>query len=407
MNDMRYLIVMMMAVCTALLPACNGKSHDHAADDGGYYTCSMHPQVVADAPGLCPICHMDLVRVEKNKNADPDALQLNDEQIKLGNIHTDTIREGLFGDKIVLTGALNFNRDKMQSVSARVMGRIEKLYFRDIGAFVAKGDPLLEIYSEELNNAKQEYLLALENKKNYGDINAIDFGQLIGAAKNKLLLWGMTEGQIQALREAGKASATTTFYSTASGYITELPVLEGGYVDEGSTIVVLADLSTVWAEAQSYSSQMAPTGQATTATVQIPDLNGRTLTGNIVFTDPQLNPGSRINLIRVSIPNPGNDLKPGMPAYVFLEPPPTQGITLPVDAVVRDGKKATVWVRTGEKTFKNRMVQTGTETGDRIEIRSGLKPGDVVVVTGAYLLHSEYIFKNGADPMAGHDMDAM
>jgi Cu(I)/Ag(I) efflux system membrane fusion protein len=123
--------------------------------------------------------------------------------------------------------------------------------------------------------------------------------------------------------------------------------------------------------------------------------------------NPEINPDTRINLIRVSIPNPGNQLKPGMPAYVILKSPQRKTLTLPIDAVIRDGKGATVWVKTGEHSFKNKMVTVGLESDDRIEIRSGLNAGDVVVITGAYLLQSEYIFKKGANPMSGHDMSNM
>lgn len=139
------------------------------------------------------------------------------------------------------------------------------------------------------------------------------------------------------------------------------------------------------------------------AIVQLPDFDNKEIKGRIEFVNPEINPDTRINLIRVSIPNPGNQLKPGMPAYVLLKSPQRKSITLPVDAVIRDGKGATIWLQTEKNTFKSIMVQPGLESGDRIEIKSGLKEGDIVVLTGAYLLHSEYVFKKGADPMAGHN----
>jgi Cu(I)/Ag(I) efflux system membrane fusion protein len=372
-------------------------------DPDTYYTCSMDPQVVEYKPGKCPICKMDLTPVKKKNGESKDELQLSEQQIQLGNIQTDTIRNGTIGDQLVLTATLNFDQMKASSVSSRVMGRVEKLYYKNLGDYVTKGSALYDLYSEELNNAKQEYLLALDKRKTFVNETVIDFDQLIQSAKNKLLLWGLNEKQINELATTKKATPTTTFYSTAGGYITQLDVREGDYVMEGGTIVKLADLSSLWAEAQVYTSQLAGVNRNSVATVQLPDFDNKEIKGHIEFVNPEINPDTRINLIRVSIRNPGNQLKPGMPAYVVLKSPQRQTLTLPIDAVIRDGKGATVWIQAGKNTFKSVMVQTGLESNDRIEIKSGLKSGDVVVLTGAYLLHSEYVFKKGADPMAGHN----
>ncbi|MEO7906258.1 MAG: efflux RND transporter periplasmic adaptor subunit, partial [Saprospiraceae bacterium] len=358
-------------------------------------------------PGKCPICQMDLTEMKKMNGANKAEIMLSDQQIQLGNIHTDTILTRSFGDQIVLSATLNFDQTKTSSVSSRVMGRVERLYYKNLGDYVKRGSPLYDIYSEDLNNAKQEYLLVLDQQKTFKNENIIDFEQLAQSAKNKLLLWGMRESQILDLTTSKKATATTTFYSTAGGFITTLELTEGDYVMEGGTIVKLADLSRLWAEAQVYSSQMAEIDRNSVAIVQIPEFGDREVKGRIEFINPEINPDARINLIRVSIPNPGNQLKPGMAAYVLLKSPPRNTLTLPIDAVIRDGKGATVWIETGINTYKNVMVQTGLETGDRIEIISGLNAGDIVVISGAYLLHSEYIFKKGADPMSGHDMENM
>ncbi len=372
-------------------------------DTGLYYTCSMDPQVKEDKPGKCPICKMELTAVKKSSNQNTDEIELSEQQIQLGNIHTDTINSSMMGDKIVLTATLNIDQMQTTSISARVMGRIEKLYFKNIGDYIKKGDRLYDLYSEELNNSKQELVLALEQKSTL-DNAIIDFDRLIESAKFKLSLWGMSDAQIEALVRTKKTSPTTTFYSNASGYITTLELREGDYAMEGSTVMRLADLSTVWAEAQVYSSQLSQIDRAGIAEVQLPDIPGKKVTGKIAFVNPEINTDTRINLIRVSIPNPGNQLKPGMPAYVILKNQQHNMLSLPIDAVIRDGRGATVWIQTVKNTFKNRMVEVGMEIGDRIEIKSGLKEGDVIVITGAYLINSEYIFKNGADPMAGMKM---
>ena len=398
---MRYIII--TAITFLFFASCKNKNVA-VKDPDTYYTCSMDPQVVEYKPGKCPICKMELTPVKKKNGEKKDELQLSEQQIQLGNIFTDTIRNGSIGDQLVLTATLNFDQMKASSVSSRVMGRIEKLYFKNLGDYVKNGSPLYELYSEELNNAKQEYLLALDKRKVFADETVIDFDQLLQGAKNKLLLWGMSENQVQELAKSKKATPTTTFYSTSSGYITTLDIREGDYVMEGGTIVKLADLSSLWAEAQVYTSQLAELDRNSAAVVMLPDFDGKEITGRIEFVNPEINPDTRINLIRVSIPNPGNQLKPGMPAYVLLKSPLRKTLTLPVDAVIRDGKGATVWIQTANKTFKSVMVQTGLETNDRIEIKAGLKNGDVVVITGAYLLNSEFIFKKGADPMAGMKM---
>jgi Cu(I)/Ag(I) efflux system membrane fusion protein len=394
--------LVLLIIIISGVSSCKAKDEVPANPDI-YYTCSMDPQVVENKPGICPICKMDLTPVQKKKGEKKDELQLSDQQIQLGNIHTDTIRNGSLGDTRVLPATLNFDQHKVTAVSARIMGRVEKLYFKNIGDVITAGAPLFELYSEELNNAKQEYLLALDRQGTFRDNWSIDMNQLVESAKNKLLLWGMTEAQVKELAATKKASPFTRFFSPATGTLIELGINEGDYVMEGSTLVKLADMSTVWAEAQVYASQFADIDMNSLASVQLPDLGNRVLQGRMEFINPEINADSRINLIRITLPNGNRQLKPGMPAYVLLKSPKRIMLSLPIDAVIRDGKGATVWIKTGPNTFKSIMVTTGLESDDRIEIVAGLKENDIVVISGAYLLHSEYVFKKGTDPMAGHN----
>ena len=396
------LLLLFVAIASVLsFTSCK---HDKkvAANKDVYYTCSMHPQVNEPKPGKCPICGMTLIQVQKSQAPKSDELLLSDQQIQLGNIIVDTIGKGVIGNETVLTATLNYDQQKLTSVSSRVMGRVDKLYHKNIGDYIRKGEPLIEVYSEELNNAKQEYLLALERRKVL-DNSLIDFDQVIKSAKTKLMLWGMSEGQINALTSNNKAKLTTTVYSNESGYITKLNVQEGEYIAEGGTIVQLADLSTLWAEAQVYTSQYSQINSNGAVTVQLPDI-GKEIRGKLEFVNPEISPDKRINLIRVTIPNQGNKLRPGMSAYVILKGRQRNVLSLPMDAVIRDAKGATVWVQTGKNTFKNKMVTVGLESGDRIEITGGLNTNDVVVTSGAYLINSEYLFRRGSSPMAGMKM---
>jgi len=375
----------------------------HSGHGNVYYTCSMHPQVMQDKPGNCPICEMKLIQVTKSSKPDKEGVQLSEQQIELGNILTDTIQNGMIGDNMVLTATLNADQRKIHAVSARLTGRIEQLYFKNIGDYVRKGDKLFDIYSEELNSSKQEYILALEKQKILGN-SIVDFTVLVQSAKNKLLLWGLSEAQIAQIRLKKVTTPLTTFYSPEAGYITSLDISEGEYTMEGATVVRLADLSTLWAEAQVYTSQLSQIDNNSMASVQFPDLPGKKTNGRIEFMNPEVNPNSRILLLRVSVANLSNLLKPGMPAYVTIKGKEVNTLTLPTNAVLRTASGASVWVQSDNRTFKSKMVEIGMEDGDRVEIKSGLQAGDIVVVSGAYLLYSEFIFKKGANPMEGMKM---
>jgi Cu(I)/Ag(I) efflux system membrane fusion protein len=401
-----FMILFVASVSIFVFSSCKQQKKEAVtvANKDVYYTCSMHPQVHEDHPGNCPICGMKLIVVSKKSmnSGTSMQIQLSAEQIRLGNIHVDTIGKENIGEKLVLTGTLNFNQDKLSTVSARVEGRVDRLYFKNIGDYVAKGAILYSLYSEQLNNAKEEYVNALQQQSSLGT-SLINYAALVESAKTKLLLWGMTEAQIKELTQGKQAATHTIFYSTESGYITAINANEGEYVLEGGPVIQLANLSTLWAEAQVYTTQMPSINKNENVTVQIPDLN-ETINGNIDFVNPEINPDTRINLVRVTVPNKNNLLHPGMSVYIILQNKQRNALTLPAAAVLRDSKGASVWVQTKPGIYEIRMVKTGIAENDAVEIISGLNTGEAVVTTGAYLLNSEYIFQHGADPMAGMKM---
>jgi membrane fusion protein, copper/silver efflux system len=250
---MKYIISILVLL---VFFSCKEKKQIAEQDPNVSYTCPMHPEIVQDKPGSCPICGMDLVKVEKKNLTADESIMLSDQQIQLGNIKVDTIGNGTIGDETILTATLNIDETKSTTVSARIGGRIERLYFKNEGDYIPKGAKLYDLYSEQLNNAKQEYILALE-KQRLLDNSIVDLKQLVQSAKTKLLLWGMSEAQISELERTKKASTLTSFYNPASGYVTMLEGHEGDYISEGGTIVRLANLSSLWAEAQVYTSQLS------------------------------------------------------------------------------------------------------------------------------------------------------
>jgi Cu(I)/Ag(I) efflux system membrane fusion protein len=361
----------------------------------------MDPQVVSNAPGKCPICGMPLTPVKKSSVRNSDDLELSEQQIKLGNIVIDTLQKSDIDKEIEFAGILNLDASQITSVTARVMGRVEKLYVKTTGDYVSKGAPLYEIYSDELNNAKQEYLAALQRRNLFKDVSHINFEDLIQSARVKLKLWGMSEAQIDALEKQKQASPTTTYYSTESGYVTTVNVSEGGYIMEGGTVVQLVDLSKLWAEAQIYTSQLFQVPRRASASVYVPGTNTH-VAGQVEFVNPEVSLDSRINLLRVVIPNKGNVLKPGMSVLMRIRTASINSLTIPSDAIIRNANGAVVWIQVDKNKFRSQMVTTGIESDGVTEIISGLNENDAVVVRGAYLLHSEFIFKRGADPMSGH-----
>ncbi len=401
---MKYFLIVMAVLFAA---SCKNSPRQPAAvKTDTYYTCSMHPQVMQEGPGQCPICGMELIPVNKTSGHTEEDLVLSPRQVQLGNIQLDTVGMSDIGDKMMLTATLNVDETRSASVNARIAGRIERLYHKNTGEYLRKGDRLYDLYSEALNTAKQEYILALEREKTL-DNPLIDLRQLTESARNKLLLWGMSEAQVEELARTKKASTLTTFYSPAEGYITELQGHDGDYLAEGAPILRLADLSVVWAEAQVYTSRLPALDRNATAVVRLPDFPGKEWTGHIQFVNPEINPDTRINLVRIEVQNKEGILRPGMPAYVTLANHRGHLLTLPGEAVIRNENSSVVWVQTAHNTFRSVMVDTGREEDGRLEIRSGLKEGDIVVISGAYLLNSEYIFRHGASPMASMDMKKM
>ncbi|HZZ75438.1 MAG TPA: efflux RND transporter periplasmic adaptor subunit [Puia sp.] len=389
---MKYILAIGMIF---IFGACKTKNKESAQTSDTYYTCSMHPQIMEEKAGKCPICGMTLIAVKKSQGQVDNTLMLSDQQVQLGNIQVDTIGNGKIGNTTVLNASLTIDETKSSAISSRVAGRIDKLYFKNTGEYIKKGDRLYDLYSESLNNAKQEYILALE-KSAVLDQSIIDFKQLTESARNKLLLWGMTADQIALLEKTKQASPLTTFYSTASGVLTSFEIHEGEYIPEGGTVVRLSDLSSLWAQAQVYTSQLSDIDAAGKAVVQIPDI-GKEISGRIELVNPEINPDTRINLVRVAIQNKNDQLKPGMLAYVVLTNRPMNTLTLPLNAVLRNEHDDIVWVQSGHNAYKRVSVKLGKEYGENVEIISGIKPGDIIVVNGAYLINSEYIFKKGTN----------
>jgi len=388
--------------------ACNSKNQDaksKSQDQVTFYTCSMDPQIKEDKPGKCPICHMELTPIKHN-DTEANEISLSKQQIQLGNITTQTISEASSNSDQSYTGVLTINQERIKTISARSMGRIEKLYFKTAGDYVNKGDAVYELYSEDIAIAKQDYALAYKQLSMPGDFGK-NAKNLLAAAKQKLSFFGLTNAQIESLKTGKEISPRTIFYSTYSGTITEILTTEGSYAMEGSGIIKLADLNTLWLETQVNVNYAKNLKIGQNANITFTDFTDKSINAKVSFINPEINPDSRLLLIRMEIPNPNLLLKPGMQAIAKLAQPRQKGLFIPTDAVIREENSAYIWVEKRPGVFENIMVETGLETNGMIEIKSEIDAAKKVVITGAYAINSEYIFRMGANPMSGHDMSNM
>jgi Cu(I)/Ag(I) efflux system membrane fusion protein len=219
-----------------------------------------------------------------------------------------------------------------------------------------------------------------------------------------LILYGQTESQINQLINGRKTDPYVTYSASVSGVIAELLITEGQYVSEGGPIMRIESYDELWVEADVYPSDVSVVKVGQEVKVVLPGWEDQPQQMKIQFINPNLQNENQLLQVRGSISNPKNQWQPGMQANVLL-PLQSKGdvLSLPVGAVIRDGKGTHAWVEVSKGKFEPRMVKTGMENAESVEITEGLNKGDQVVITGAYLLYSEYILKKGANPMAAHN----
>lgn len=399
--------ISLLSILFMVMVACNTKEkEDHSKHNKSaattFYTCSMDPQVKEDKPGKCPICHMELTPI-KQDDTEANEISLSKQQIQLGNITTQTISETQSSLEQNYTGVLTINQEKIKTISSRAMGRIEKLYFKTVGDYVAKNQAVYQLYSEDIAIAKQDYFTAYKQLAMPGDFGK-NARNMLNAAKQKLLFFGLTNAQIESIKTSKKVSPYTIFYSTASGTISEISTTEGSYAMEGSPIIKLADLNSLWLETQvnvNYAKNLK-IGQK--AQITFSDFPDKTINAQVSFINPEINPDTRLLLIRMEVPNQNLLLKPGMQAIARLTQSNIKGVFIPTDAVIREENASYIWIEKRPGVFESIMVETGVETNGMIEIKSEMDPSKKVVITGAYAINSEYKFRKGNDPMEGMKM---
>jgi RND family efflux transporter MFP subunit len=411
-------VVMAAAGCGSDEVAPSGEAHDHespvvnaaaeAQEEQQLWTCGMHPQIVEEEPGQCPICGMNLTPM-KQSGAGEGVVEIDPVTIQNIGVRTATVDVTPLQQTVRTTGRFEVNEQATAAVSPKIGGWVERLYVDYDGARVSKGQPLLEIYSPELVSTQEEYLLALRNAERLeGTAGAQDAQRLVDAAHRRLTYWDVTDEQIQQLKVSGTPTKTITLYAPASGTVTSKSVTQGQRVQAGQTLLQLTDLSRLWLMVDVYERDLAWVNVGTAAQVDLPYQPGAGLTGRVDYIYDTLDPETRTVQARITVQNPERRLKPGMYANAMLEgDATTPRPTVPSEAVIYTGERAVVVLALGDGRFRPVEVETGLEADGQTQVLAGLEGGERVVTSAQFLIDSEARLKSAVGAMmAGHDHGA-
>lgn len=388
------MIVVALAISGCSKTDESSKQGNTVVKEKDYWTCSMHPQVHKDGPGVCPICGMDLIKKVADEKEEPasgkdmtDMITLSGKKQILANVSTIVVMKENLQDQVTAYSYMDFVENNRKTISAKFNGRIEKLFVDKTGDYIKKGQPLFEIYSPDLVQAQNEYLIALNNSSNSPS--------LLNASKKKLEIFGLTSEQIQSLEKTREINLTLTYFSQVSGTVIEKRVQEGVYVNEGMAIYDVAELSTLWNIAEVYENNLSGIKVGSPVKLHLRAYPGEEFNGRVTFIYPVINSQTRTVKIRSEFSSYGGKLKPQMYGETVFSNSGGQGLLVPSDAVIIAGKRAVVWTKTGDGMFEARSVQIGNRFGDKYQILSGIKEGDVIAATGGFLIDSESQLKTG------------
>jgi Cu(I)/Ag(I) efflux system membrane fusion protein len=374
-----------------------------AAQEKTYYHCAMHPWYIADKPGHCPICGMELVKMDAAESAHMPAgggpIRIDPAVIQNMGVRTEAVARRDLASEVRAPGQIQVDEARVAQVNARVMGYAEKLYANVTGQRVVKGGPLLELYSPDLASAQQEYLEALRYARAEG--HAAGGGELAESARRRLMNWGMSAADIAALARGGAATSTFRLASPLTGVVLDKKVVRGQNVAPGMELYTVADLSKVWAVARVYQGDLAVVRPSGDAEVELAYLPGKPFRGKVVFVSPTLDPAARTAEVRVELANtPDLALKPEMLATVILKGAVRKGVlAVPEQALIRSGRRTLAVVALGGGYFEPREVVLGASAGGYVEVTQGLAEGDGLVVSSQFLIDSESNLKAAVQRM--------
>jgi len=400
------------------------------------YHCPMHPSYTSDKPGDCPICGMSLVPVEKpeapaagprkilfyRNPMNPEVhspvpmkdemgmdyvpvyadeqqaggeggsdvpglvdVNISPERVQLIGVRTAVVRASHAAGQLDLVGFVTPEESRLRRVQIRVSGWVRDLYVNETGVRVKAGQRLLSLYSPELFQSEQEYLI------NRGARDSAAGPEAVGprAAAERLRLLGVPEEEIQRLDREGRAATELVLHSPVSGTVLERGVVEGQYVRPDTPLLTVADLSSVWVMADLYEMDMTRVHVGDEARFTTDALPGRTFAGRVDFVYPTVSNVTRTLKARFAIPNDAGALRPGMYGRARVSARGARSLSVPAEAVINTGESQYVFLARAGGRFEPRLVVTGLPEGNRIQILRGVAAGDTVVASASFLIDSE------------------
>ncbi len=407
------------------------------------WTCGMHPWIIQEEPGNCPICGMKLTP-KRNADATENAPASTDRKITywrapmnpteiydkpgkssmgmdlvpvyedevIGGVavsidpvtqqnmgfRTEEVKKAPLTRSIRTYGHVTFDETRTAEISPKISGWVEKIFADFTGKYVKKGAPLFDLYAPELVSAQEEYLATYQNA---GRLSNTQSQKLIVTARRRLEYFEVPKQIIKQIETSGQARKTLTIYSPLNGFVTMKKIEQGSYLKAGTSVLKIADLSRVWVEVHIFEYELPWVAVGQTAKMTLPYQPGKTFEGKVAYIYPYLQAKTRDVVIRLEFDNPDLSIKPDMYADVqILTSAKGEGLIIPSEAVIRSGKRNVVFVTRDNNKFSPRDVTLGVSLDGRmVQVLTGLAPGDTIVTSGQFMLDSESKLKEAVQKM--------
>ncbi len=366
------------------------------------YTCPMHPEIVQDHPGRCPICGMELVPVQQKPQsahgpaAAPDTLpaghaevHLDSRRVQMIGLRTAPVESRTLSGEIRTVAVVTADESRLSMVHTKVPGWIDDLPVSRVGQYVRKGQVVARLHSLELVAAQEDFLAAQRNAQVLQSTVGPEAQTIVSAARNRLALWGMSEREIDLLSASGDVRPSLEIFSPAAGYVLSLGVVQGHQVEPGTTLMTIADLSQVWAVLDLYEYDIGRVRTGDPVEIELAGLPGETFRSAVDYVYPLMDARTRTTKARAVLANPGGRIQPGMYGRARIAVEPRRALVVPADALIDNGTEQYVFVFEGPGHFVPVRVRAGLATPAEVEILSGLAEGQQVVTSGNFLLDSE------------------